>query len=101
MLQVWSRFSSSTRVFIDQGNDDLCAFTTEAADSIPASANVGVGAEPWRRGRCFSVCPGQSWSCARARGIQRWTRPLKVNESQKDHGCSKSRWDDLSGSTNV
>jgi len=49
MLQGWSLFSTSTKVFIDQGNDDPCAFTTEAADYTPASANVGAGAEPWRR----------------------------------------------------
>jgi len=101
MLQAWSLFSTSTRVFIDQGNDDPCAFTTEAADSTPASTNVGACAELWRCGRCCSVCLGQSWSWARASGIQRWTWPLKVNESRKDHGHSKTRRDDLSGSTNV
>jgi len=73
MLQVWSQFSTSTRVFIDQGNDDPCAFTTEAADSTPASANIGAAAELWRSGRCVSVCLGQSWNSARSRGIQRWT----------------------------
>jgi len=60
MLQVWSQFSTSTRVFIEQGNHDPGAFTTEAADSTPASANIGAGAEPWRSGRCFSVYLGQS-----------------------------------------
>ena len=49
MLQVWSQISSSTKVFIDHGNDP-CPFTTEEVVSTPA------GAEPWRSGRCFSVC---------------------------------------------
>jgi len=62
--------STSTRVLIDQGNDGPCAFTTEATDSTPASANVGAGAEPWRSGRCLSVRLGQSWSWAGTRNIQ-------------------------------
>jgi len=60
MLQVWSQFSTSTRIFIDQGNDGPCAFTTEAADYTPASANIGAGAEPWRSGRSFSVCQAKA-----------------------------------------
>jgi len=46
------------RVFIAEGNDVPCAFTTEAADYTPASVNIGAGAEPWRSGRCFSVYLG-------------------------------------------
>jgi len=61
--------------------------------TTPAGANVGAGAEPWGSGRCFSVYPGQSWIWARARGIQRWTWPLKVNESRMDYERSRSRWD--------
>jgi len=101
MLQVCSLFSNSTRVCIDQGNDDPCVFTTKAADSTPASANIGAAAELWRSGRCVSVCVGQSWSWARVRGIQRWIWLLKVNKSRKEHERSKTRCDGLSGSTNV
>jgi len=59
MLQVSNLFSTSTRVFIDQGNDDPCAFTTEAADGT-SQPDVGAGAELWRSGRCFSVCQAKA-----------------------------------------